>query len=425
MDVTPSGAWPAPGRGGVIGAGLTWASRWSLRLVGVALGLLLIGYVIGLLWVIVLPVLLGLLLATVAWPPVAWLRRRKVAPGLAAGAVMLAGLVGLGLVVVALARSITGGIPEIATSAVSGIDRIRLWLAGPPLNLGAGGQLDALLGQVTNELQQSVSTIAGSVVTGVGAVASSVLTGLLAIVLAFLFVKDGPRFLPWLRGVVGPSTGDHLSTVLGRIWATLSGFVYTQAAVAFIDGVLIGIGLLVLGVPLALPLAVLTFLGGFIPIVGALIAGALAVLVALVSNGFTTALIVLAIIVVVQQVEGNVLQPILQARSLKLHAAVVLLAVTAGSSLYGIGGAFLAVPVVASIAVVVRYLGELIDARTGVAPAVGAAGGSTGEVAGGVDSGADADGEVAVAGPPIGTTGRAAEVQGAAEANVPPTTARS
>jgi putative heme transporter len=128
--------------------------------------------------------------------------------------------------------------------------------------------------------------------------------------------------------------------------------------VALIDAVLIGVGLVIVGVPLAVPLAVITFLGGFVPIVGAFVAGALAVLVALVSDGFTAALIVLAIVVAVQQIEGNVLQPVLQSRSLKLHAAVVLLAVTAGSTLYGIAGAFLAVPVVAAAAVVLRYLGE-------------------------------------------------------------------
>ncbi len=110
-------------------------------------------------------------------------------------------------------------------------------------------------------------------------------------------------------------------------------------------------------------LAILTFIGGFIPIVGAFVAGALAVLVALVANGFTTAIIVLVLIIAVQQIEGNVLQPVLQSRSMNLHAAVVLLAVTAGSSLFGIIGAFLAVPVAAVAAVVIRYIGEQIDER--------------------------------------------------------------
>jgi predicted PurR-regulated permease PerM len=185
-------------------------------------------------------------------------------------------------------------------------------------------------------------------------------------------VKDGPRFVPWLRSVAGDGAGGHLVEVLRRIWTTLGDFIRVQAFVAFVDGVLIGLGLVVLGVPLAVPLAVLTFLGGFIPIVGALVAGALSVLVALVSNGFTTAMIVLVIIVLVQQLEGNVLQPYLQGRSLRLHAAVVLLAVTAGSTLYGIAGAFLSVPVVAAASVVVRYLGERIDARAsgGTAPQV-------------------------------------------------------
>ncbi|MBW0106329.1 AI-2E family transporter, partial [Pseudonocardia sp. KRD291] len=147
--------------------------------------------------------------------------------------------------------------------------------------------------------------------------------------------------------------------------------------VAFVDAVLIGAGLLIVGVPLALPLAVVTFLGGFIPIVGAVVAGALAILVALVSNGFTAAVIVAVIVLAVQQIEGNVLQPILQSRSLGLHAAVVLLAVTAGSTLYGIAGAFLSVPVTAAAAVVLRYLGEMIDERTGArpSPADGAADG--------------------------------------------------
>jgi hypothetical protein len=164
-----------------------------------------------------------------------------------------------------------------------------------------------------------------------------------------------------------------VAEVLRRVWKTVSDFIRTQAAVALVDAILIGVGLAFLGVPLALPLAVLTFLAGFVPIVGAIVAGALGVLVALVSNGPGTAIAVLVLIVAVQQIEGNVLQPILQSRSLGLHAAVVLLAVTAGSTLYGIAGAFLSVPVVAAAAVVLRYLGERVDDRVagGPPPTVG------------------------------------------------------
>jgi predicted PurR-regulated permease PerM len=296
------------------------------------------------------------------------LRRRDLPPAIAASAVLLGGIVVLAGMIALIVNSVAGSIPKIATSASQGIQAIQDWLAGPPLNLQQT-QLDAALQEVTTRLQSSISTITSSVLTGVGSVASGVVTALLTLVLAFYFVKDGPRFLPWLRDVAGDGAGGHIAEVLRRVWKTLGDFIRTQAIVSFVDAVLIGGGLLVLGVPLALPLAVLTFIGGFIPIVGAVVAGALGVLVALVSNGFTTALIVLAIIVAVQQIEGNVLQPILQSRSLGLHGVVVLLAVTAGSTLYGIAGAFLAVPIVAAAAVVLRYLSERVDARAAGGPA--------------------------------------------------------
>jgi len=354
---------PRRGRGTAIGEGITWIARWSLRLALVALGATLIGWLITQLWSIVLPVLLAVILATVLWPPTDWLRRHRFPPALAAATVLLGGMVVLAGLITLITTSVSGSIPEIAASASSGIRAIQQWLSGPPLNL-AQGQLDAALQTATTELQQSVSTITTGVLTGIGSVASGVITALLTLVLAFLFVKDGPRFLPWLRSVVGDDGGGHVAEVFTRIWKTVGDFIRVQAVVALVDGVLIGIGLLVLGVPLAIPLAVLTFLGGFVPIVGALVAGTLSVLVALVSNGFTTALIVLAIILFVQQVEGNVLQPILQGRSLRLHAAVVLLAVAAGGTLYGIAGAFLSVPMTAAAAVALRYMGERVDART-------------------------------------------------------------
>lgn len=356
------------GRGTAIGDGVAWTARWSLRLVLTGAGLIVIGLLIGQLWSIVLPVLLAVILATVLWPPTSWLRRHGFPPAVAAATVLLAGMVALSGLIALITTAVAGSIDEIAQSATGGIESIQGWLSGPPLNL-AQSQLDAGLEEATTRLQDSVSTIATGVLTGVGGVASGVVTALLTLVLAFLFVKDGPRFLPWVSGVTGEASGRHITEVLRRVWTTLGEFIRVQAFVALADAVLIGIGLVIVGVPLALPLAVLTFLGGFVPIVGALVAGALAVLVALVSNGFTAALIVLGIIVAVQQLEGNVLQPILQGRGLGLHAAVVLLAVTAGSTLYGIAGAFLAVPVVAAAAVVLRYLGERIDERAAEGPA--------------------------------------------------------
>jgi putative heme transporter len=326
----------------------------SLRLLLVVAALVVLGYAVARLWVIVLPVVLGLLLATVFWPPVRALRARGARPALAAGGVLVIGVLLLVALVAGLAPQVTGQAQEIADQVVAGLDDLQRRVTGPPLNLGEdaiGGAVDNVIG----ELQANAQQIAGRVLSGAVAAGSLLLTGLLAVVLCFFFLKDGPRFLPWVGGLVGPRAAPHVTAVSLRAWTTLSGFIKAQAAVGLVDAVAIGVGLALLGVPLALPLAVLIFFGAFIPIIGAVVTGALAALVALVTNGPTSALVVVALVLLVQQLEGNVLQPILVGRTLQLHPAVVILAVTAGGTLAGITGAFLAVPVVAVAAVSIRY----------------------------------------------------------------------
>lgn len=366
MTVTQPDPAPKSERTAAIGAGVATLAQWSLRLILIAVGTYIVGFVIGRLWVIVLPVFLALILATVLWPPVAFLRRKGWPPALAALAVVLGALGVLTAVIALITPPVASQIEEIAAAASGGLTRIQDWLTGPPLNL-SDEQISAARQALTDRLQASASAIASGVVTGVTAVGTALVGLFIVLFLTFFFVKDGPRFLPWLRRAAGERAGQHLDAVSRRCWRSLGGFIRSQAAVGLIDAVLIGAGLLILGVPLALPLAVLTFLGGFIPIVGAFIVGSLAVLVALVTQGLTQALIVLAIIVVVQQVEGNVLQPILQSRALRVHEGVILLAVAAGSSLYGIAGAFLAVPVVAMAAEVFRYMSEQLDTKAGQA----------------------------------------------------------
>lgn len=354
-DVRPT---PRP-RGEGIGRGITWLATWGLRLLLVLAATYAIGLVIGRFWSIVLPVLLALLLTSILWPPTALLRR-KLPPALAALVTLLGALVVIVGALALLAPSVTDQVGDIARQATDGLRQIQDWVTGPPLNL-ADKQVDDAVQAATDRLQSSASTLASGVLSGVTAVTSALVTGALVLVLTFFFLKDGPRFLPWLTGLIGERGGRHVDVVLRRSWATLGSFIRGQAFVGMVDAVLIGIGLVVLRVPLALPLAVLTFVGGFVPIIGATIAGALAVLVALVTRGTTTAVIVLIIIIAVQQIEGNVLQPVLQSRGLKLHPAVVILAVAAGGGLYGVTGAFLSVPVAAVAAVVLRYLGEVLD----------------------------------------------------------------
>ncbi len=348
----------------LIGIGGRWVTDWALRLAIVLVAGWLLSRIGGALWVGILPILLALIVSTVLWPPTGWMTRRGVPASLAA-LISVVGTLGVVAGVIALiAPSIVEQSVQLADQTSEAIGEVQDWLRGPPLNI-RDEQLDGVLGQLSSTLQDRGDQIANGVFTGVTAVGSLVVTLVLVLVLTFFFIKDGPRVLPFVRRIAGRNAGRHLTEVATRAWNTLGGFIRTQAIVSFVDAALIGIALVVLGVPLAWALAVITFLAGFIPIVGAVTAGALAVLIALVANGFTTALIVLVVIVAVQQLESNILQPILQSRAMNLHPVVVLLGVAAGSTLFGIIGAFLAVPVLAVVAVILRYLGEQIDLRTG------------------------------------------------------------
>ncbi|MFC6010734.1 AI-2E family transporter [Nocardia lasii] len=358
---TPS--TPTRDRGQVIGGGLLWLAKWSLCIVAIAAGAWVIGSIVGKLWVVILPIALAIVVTTVLWPATRWLTKHRVAPALAAAITLLTFLGLFGGVIALIVPSVADQAPELADKATAGVNQVRDWAQGPPLRI-RDEQLDSAVDAIVARLQSSGTQIANGVFTGVSTATTALITLFLVLVLVFFFLKDGPRLLPWLHRVAGDRSGRHLEAVLDRVWTTLGGFIRTQALVSLVDAVCIGAALFILDVPLALVLSVITFIAGFVPMVGAFVAGALAVLVALVGNGFTTALIVLGIVIAVQQLEGNVLQPVLQSRSMELHAVIVLLAVTAGGSLYGITGAFLAVPVVAMVAVVVRYIGEQIDAAT-------------------------------------------------------------
>ncbi|MCC8928665.1 AI-2E family transporter [Rhodococcus sp. I2R] len=347
-------------RGDLIGQGGLWLAKWSLILVSVSAGAWVVGWLIAALWVVVLPVLLAIIVATVLWPPTRSIMRVGLPPAAsAATALVVFSLIVVGVVTL-IVPSVVDSTPELVDKASDGVSQVQNWLKGPPVNL-QDEQIDTAVSTILERLQDSGAAIASGVFSGVSTAGSILITLTLMLVLTFFLLKDGPKFAPWLHGMTGSRVGRHFAEVLGRMWVTLGGFIRTQAVVSFIDAFFIGLGLVLLGVPLALALATITFIGGFIPIVGAFVAGALAVLVALVANGLTTALIVLAIVVVVQQLEGDVLQPVMQSRSMNLHPAIVLLAVTGGASVFGIVGAFLAVPAAAVAAVLIRYLSEQID----------------------------------------------------------------
>ena len=351
-------------RTGVIIEGLKQLAWWSLRILVILAGTYVTWLLLGKFWRGILPVALAIIVTTVLWTPTQWLCRLKL-PRAVAALITLLGSVGVvGAFFAFIAPSVAQQMPGLYFQGFEGIQRIELWLQGPPLNLH-DEDLNNYFASGTAWLQNQSGTIAERLFAGLGKASSIVVNVGIVLVLTFFFLKDGDRFLPWLNSVVGRRAGGPLRELLARCWVTLSGFIRAQAIVSFVDAAFIGFGLVIMGIPLPLVLAMLTFFAGFVPIVGAFVAGALAVMVAFVAKGLTAAIVVLVIVVAVQQLEGNILSPLLQSRAMNLHPAVVLLSVTIGGSLFGILGAFFAVPVAAMVAVLLRFIGDMIDLKTG------------------------------------------------------------
>ncbi|AWB85154.1 AI-2E family transporter [Corynebacterium liangguodongii] len=351
-------------RGQVIAADGRTAAAWALRFIIVVAATALLFYLLRYVWFGVLPVLMALIICTVLWPPVRFLRTHKVPAALAVIIVLLASFGIFGGLIAAMAPIVRSQGGDLVVQAQAGINVIINW-AEENLRFIEADKVQQGIQQATDFVRGQASTIASGVFNGLGAVASIGTTMVLTLILTFFFLKDGDGFLPFVRKYAGVRSGWHLTEVLMRSWNTLSGFIRTQAIVSAVDAVFIGVGLILLGVPLWPVLALITFFAGFIPIIGAFTAGALSVAVALVSNGPTNAILVLLLVIAVQQIEGNVLQPILQSRAMGLHAVVVLLAVALGGTLFGIIGAFLAVPVAAVVAVFLGYWAEMVSLRAG------------------------------------------------------------
>lgn len=366
MENTSTDATTSKDRADILDRDYSNAARGAARFLLIIAALAVAWELSRFIWVGLLPVLLAILVATFLWPVSGWLRRHKWPAGLAAATSVVGFLLVLGGVLGAMGPIVMSQKDDITSQAGQGFTQISDWLQGPPFNLDLQSlQLDKVINDTVGFLRQQSQSIISGVSTGVSMASSIGVTILVMLMLVFFILKDGDGFLPMIRRFTGEKVGWHVSEVMTRTWNTLSGYIRAQAAVSMVDAVFIGLGLVLLRVPLAFVLAVITFFAGFIPIVGAVTAGALAVVIALVTHGVTTALLVLLLIIAVQQLEGNVLSPILQSKAMNLHPAVVLLSVTVCSALWGIVGAFLAVPAAATIAVWLRYHSEMVALRAG------------------------------------------------------------
>ncbi|MFA9431183.1 AI-2E family transporter [Egicoccus sp. AB-alg2] len=367
----PSDAASPPERDRVPSWLLT-VSAWGWRLLILLVGAAAILYVLTTLALVTLPVIIALILATLCVQPARALERRGLPRAGAALVVVGGALLAIVALIAALTPPFVTQVQELRPTVLEAVDTLFELLETSPL----GWDRDEVVGfiqQGTEALQERGGEVAGQVLTGAAAIVQGVAALVLALVLLFFFVKDGEQIVAW---VIARSPADHRDTVRAvgrRAWAALSGFVRGTAAVALIDAVGIGVGLAIVGVPLVLPIAVLVFLGGFIPVIGAFLTGLLAVLVALAAGGVQQALIVLAIVVAVQQIESNVLQPVIMRRAVSLHPVVILGALTAGAALIGVIGAFLAVPIAAVLSAVGNELRLRAEAAAEVDPASDAA----------------------------------------------------
>lgn len=293
---------------------------------------------------VAIPILLALIFASTFWPVTRWLRERRVPPALGATLELLGILLLLAGVGWLVTWAVTDQWAELSQRAQQGFGQLLDWLDTLPVTIDQS-QIQAVVDQAKHYLTSA--EFGSGALAGVGVVANFVTGLVLMIVVLFFFLKDGPEI--W-RFALRPFTGAgraRAERIGERTVETLGSYVRGTAIVALVDAVCIGIGLAVLRVPLALPLAVLVFILSFVPLVGATVAGALAALVALVANGPISAVIVIAVVVGVNQLEGNFLQPVVMGRALKLHALVILLALTIGTVLAGILGAVLSVPIAA------------------------------------------------------------------------------
>lgn len=329
----------------------SWA--WRLGLIMLVGGALV--WLLSRISFLIIPVMVAALLAGLLSPVVGWLRRRRLPNG-AAVAVTVLGFIGLIAGSLALVgRQLVTGFGELWSEALAGVKQVQDWLAEGPLHLTAD-QMDQYLREATAALQNNSSSILSGALS-FGNTAGHFAAGLvLALFILIFFLLEGDRIWAFLVRLLPKKARAATFGAGRRGWTSMVIYARIQMFVAFVDAVGIGVGAAIIGVPLALPLSVLVFIGSFIPVVGALVTGAIAVLLALVANGAVNALIMLGIVLLVQQLESHILQPLVMGKAVALHPVAVILSVAAGSYLAGIPGALFSVPILAVANSAIRYI---------------------------------------------------------------------
>jgi putative heme transporter len=354
------------------------AAAWSWRL------LVILGAIVALLWlihqleVIVVPVALAVILTALLLPAVDWLDRRGAPRGAAVALVLLSGFAFFGGIMSFVVSQFISGLPDLTEQVTRSIDNATRWLIEGPAHLSLE-QIDKAGDAAAKALRDNQERLTlGALSTA--ATLTEIVTGALLMVFTLIFLLYGGRSIyAYLTRIVPAHTRDRVREAGRAGFGSLIGYVRATLLVALVDAIGIGTGLAIMGVPLALPLASLVFLGAFIPLVGAVLSGFLAVVVALLAKGFFYALLTFGLVIAVQQLEAHVLQPLVMGRAVSIHPLAIVLALATGAVLAGIIGALLAVPVLAFLNSAFRVLGapdpaaEAAELEAGGGAVIGAA----------------------------------------------------
>ncbi|MGW7311134.1 AI-2E family transporter [Streptomyces sp. NPDC054835] len=335
--------------------GMRVAAEAGWRLLVLAGTVWVLMKVISSVQLVVLAFVAALLITALLQPTVALLRRKGLPRGLATAVTAVSGFVVMGLVGWFVVWQVMDNIDNLSDQVREGIDDLKRWLLDSPFHV-TESQINDIAKNLSDTIGANAEQITSAGLQGVTVIVEA-MTGILLAMFSTLFLLyDGKKVWEWTLKLVPAQARPGVAGAGPRAWRTLTAYVRGTVLVALIDAVFIGLGLYFLDVPMAVPLAVFIFLFAFIPMVGAVLSGALAVVVALVTNGVFTALMVIVVVLAVQQIEGHVLQPFILGRAVRVHPLAVVLAVAAGGLTAGIGGAVVAVPLVAVSNTVVGYL---------------------------------------------------------------------
>lgn len=322
------------------------AGGWAWRLLAIALVLWILGRVFKRLELVLVPITLALFLTTILYPAVRFLRRHRWPRLLSTWAVVLAAVAIVAGVVTVIIPGLQHEFSHLGDELNRSLDQVRDRLSRKPFNVSPS-DFDRYVNDVKDQLRSNRKGIFTEVTASAETVVRAIAATLLTVVLTFFFLNDGDRMVDWFVGHFQASRARRLDDVAQRVWLTLTAYVRGTAINGVVNATVIGTGLAVLRVPLVIPIVVLTAVSAFVPIAGAIVSGAIAALIALVSRGVAAALIMVGLTIVAHHLEGYLVGPFVLGRAVRLHPVVVLVSLTAGTLIGGIVGAFYAVPVVA------------------------------------------------------------------------------